>query len=152
MASSSALVRRSCEALVLAYSPEIVLWRDESKKKFYIPERDVIRKSFNSSLIDVFGEELEELEASIFYGTKDCFSMLKDYLSSSIFEQIGPLENFSVYRFNDEKERGEVFSNFVGYWNSEQADQWFQIWEAMNKYTKNIDLPNYKRETNSPKK
>jgi hypothetical protein len=153
------LVDRSCDALVLAYSPNQILGRDFGKN-FYIPSCHNVEEAFGYSLRKTFGRKeaechwadavklsmvanLDKLEKRILNGVKEVFSGHPEeqnyfgmYFSglSGRFEQTWIFLKGDLYKFREGK-REEAIQKFQMFWNEEERNRWKQLHEFMRKYT-----------------
>lgn len=156
------LTNRSCDALVLAYSPEESLTKN-CGRNFYIPECSKIEESFGFSLRKIFGEingtnhwtdsvkwgnvaNLNKLEKRIVTGTEEIICGDPDY--QTIFEGYFSSSNInlentwiygrgSFYGFAEGK-RETALGKFEEYWNKKEKSRWDEIHKIMREYTKQI--------------
>jgi len=155
------LYDRSCDALVLAYSPQIVLGRDK-ENTFYIPSSKEVGRAFGYSLRKILGKKeggshwtdsvywgaianLDKLEPRILEGTekvlrgsKNTNSYFEGYYSSGILRNFGNLFIFGkgdLYRFLHGK-RKPTLENFRAYWNEKEKGRWKDIHKFMREFTK----------------
>ena len=152
------LIDRSCDSLVLAYSPDQVLGHNYRDDFFYIPSSSSIERAVGYSLRKIFGgreagggwrdlvewltiANLERLEHRILEGMKkaierypDCKPPLEEYLSSLNFEDHWIYIKGNMYRFKDGK-REEALQKFNDYWNEQERLRWEQIHNFMRECT-----------------
>ena len=149
---------RTCDALVLAYSPANVLGMAHGDG-FYIPPGERVGEALEHALIKILGQKngsfhwdeavkwetianLKKLEKRISEGTHEVFSggcdiPLNRYLSlvSGVFEHFWICMTGDMYRFvRDEREKAE--QKFTAYWTEEERMRWKQIHKFMRECTK----------------
>ena len=151
------LIERSCDSLVLAYSPDHVLGSNY-RSYFYIPSSENIQRAVGYSLRKILGgreagggwrdlvewltiANLEKLEPRILKGMKgaidrypDCKPPFEEYLSSLNFENHWVYLKGDMYKFKDGK-REEALQKFNDYWNEKEKSRWEQIHNFMREYT-----------------
>lgn len=150
---------RTCDALVLAYSPSQILAKGYGRN-FYIPSQVNIEEAFGDSLRKIFGKKecgshwadavewgtianLEKLEKRILQGTKLVINGDPDYQTwfGQYFSLSNKLDHLWVsglgdlYRFQ-EGERKKAIQEFESYWTNEEKSRWKQIQGFMRKHTK----------------
>lgn len=150
---------RSCDALVLAYSPEQVLGRDFGRD-LYIPSGGDVEEAFGEALRKFFGEKegsyhwadsvrwntianqnkieerIREGIWEVVSGDSDYQTIFNGYLSSSgIFNHAWFSGIDDLYCFKKDK-RELALGEFEIYWNVCEKEQWAQIHEFMRDYTK----------------
>jgi hypothetical protein len=150
---------RSCDALVLGYSPYNILGKDFGNN-FYIPSCSDVEEAFGYSLRQILGKKsgachwadsakwgtianLDKLEDRIHGGVfevvsgdSDYQTIFEDYLSSTWgkFDSTWIYGKGSLYRFREGK-REVALKKFEDYWNEKEKSRWKQIYEFMKKYT-----------------
>lgn len=154
------LTSRSCDALVLAYSPKEVLAKN-CGRNFYIPSHENVEEAFGFSLRKILGEKdginhwadsakwgsvanLNRLEkriksgvGEVICGDSEYQTIFEGYLSSSCgnFESTWIYLKGSLYGFAEEKR--EIAENkFEEYWNLKEKEKWGEIHKIMREYTK----------------
>lgn len=153
------LCNRSCDALVLAYSPTEVLAKD-CERNFYIPSQNDVEEAFGFSLRKIFGEingtnhwadsvkwgsvaNLNKLEkrikqgvGEIICGDKDYQTTFEGYLSSmwGNFNSTWVYLKGSLYGFREGK-REIALEKFDKYWNKKEKSRWNEIHNFMREYT-----------------
>ena len=153
------LTERSCDAIVLSYSPEFVLARD-SGEAFYIPSKSLVGESFGHALREILGKtenvpdlsdsvcwttiaNLDRLEKRILQGVGEVLvgdpryeTLFQSYLSGSwgIFDHIWRYGQGDFYRFRGEK-REQALEKFQRFWTPTEKTRWTEIQRLMNEYS-----------------
>lgn len=151
---------RSCDALVLAYSPNHALGHD-FEKGFYIPYSYDVKEAFGYSLRKIFGQKvgachwadavkwptianLERLEKRVLDGAKEVicgspgslttFDLYLSHLAGR-FEHIWIYRKGNLHRFREGR-RKEAIQKFRDYWNEQETARWGEIHKLMREHTK----------------
>ncbi len=153
---------RSCDALVLSYSPYRRLVSD-CDRSFYIPSQGNVEESFGESLRKLLGETkgsshwadsvrwnniegLDKLERRILEGTRkiligpaDYRTPFENYLSElwGKFEHAWIYGRGDFYRFRKGR-RAEALEKFKNYWTPKEKVRWEQIHTFMGEHTQKI--------------
>jgi len=150
---------RSCDALVLGYSPKQALGRDFGHV-FYIPCSSDCEEAFGEALRKIFGarqggshwadhvrwsqvEHLEKLEKRILEGAQESIIGDPDYQTgfdmhfSSLngrFESTWEYGKGTLYRFSDGR-RDDALRKFEEFWNDAEKNRWKEIHGFMREHT-----------------
>ena len=150
---------RSCDALVLAFSPNQVIGRDY-EKGFYIPSSSDVERAYGHSLRKILGRKdggnhwsdavlwgninnINKLEKRIHNGTSQVIcgdhqyqTIFEGYLSSMSmnFGHMFMYGKGDIYRFL-EGQREKTSQKFKAFWTKEEKKRWDKIHKFMREYT-----------------